>query len=58
MGLFGGGLFTPLGGAKVIQLNDTAGADRLIVKDADGFTVLSIDSKGNLRMRGVVSKTV
>ena len=52
----GAGLMTPLGGAKVVQLNDTGGADRLIVKDSDGFTVFSVDSKGNVRLKGLVTR--
>ncbi len=56
MGSIGGGLITPLGGAKVITLNDTAGVDKLVVKDSDGFTLLSVDSKGNLKVRGSVTK--
>ena len=57
MSMMGGGMMTPLGGAKVITLNDTAGVDGLIIKDADGFTVFKLDSKGNLKLRGQVTKT-
>ena len=56
MGLIGGGLVTPLGGAKTIQLNDSAGTDKLVIMDSDGFQVATIDSKGNLKLRGNVSK--
>ena len=57
MGLMGVGLITPLGGAKVITLNDTAGSDGLVIKDSDGFTVFKLDSKGNLKLRGQVTRT-
>lgn len=41
---------------KVQVLNDTAGTDGFEVKDADGFTVAKIDSKGNLKLRGKVTR--
>ena len=54
MSMMGGGMMTPLGGAKVVQL--TSDTDAFIVKDQDGFEVAKIDYKGNLRIKGGVSK--
>ena len=56
MPMMGGGMIGPTSGAKVLQLSDAAGTDKLIIKDSDGFTVASIDSKGNLRMKGSVMR--
>lgn len=56
MGLLGGGLMTPLGGAKTVQLNDTAGTDAFIVKDADGFPMFKVDSDGNVKIKGKVMR--
>ena len=36
----------------IIKLSDFAGVGRLSVQDADGATVWSVDSKGNVRKRG------
>ena len=41
---------------KVTKLNDIAGSDAARWKDSDGATVASIDSKGNLRLRGKVMR--
>ena len=41
---------------KVTTLNDSSGSDSLEVKDSDGFTVAKIDSKGNLKIRGKVTR--
>lgn len=41
---------------KVTTLNDSSGSDSLEVKDSDGFTVAKIDSKGNLKLRGKVTR--
>ena len=43
-------------GNKTIKLNDTAGTDNLLVKDADGFSVFKVDSKGNVKAKGTISK--
>ena len=54
MSLIGGGRITVLGGAKVVQLSSAT--DSLIVKDVDGFPVFSVDSNGNMKMKGRMSK--
>lgn len=56
MSMIGGGKIGGLSGTKTIQLNDAAGTDKLRVKDSDGFEVASIDSKGDLRLKGSVRK--
>lgn len=56
MAMMGGGMMSPLGGAKVITLNDKSGADSLIIKDADGFVVFQVDSQGNLKLKGQVKR--
>ena len=56
MTLLGGGNIGGMSGAKSIQLNDAAGTDKLIVKDSDGFTVFSVDSKGTMRLKGKVER--
>jgi hypothetical protein len=56
MGKIGGGKISPMGGAKVVTLTDSAGTDALIIKDSDGFPVAKIDSKGNLKLKGMVGK--
>ena len=53
MALFNGG-HRP---TKTIQLNDTKGTDKLSIKNANGFEVASIDSKGNIRRKGSDIKT-
>lgn len=37
-----------------ITLGDNAGSNKVIIKDSDGNTVASIDSDGNLRIKGRV----
>lgn len=49
-------MFTPLASGKTVQLNDTAGVDAFIVKDADGFTVHKLDSAGNAKRTGKVMR--
>jgi len=56
MASFGGGMFTPITGGKVLTLSDTAGVDTFIVKDSDGFPLFKVDSKGNVYFRGGVQR--
>jgi hypothetical protein len=37
---------------KTVQLNDTAGSDGFVIKNSLGFTVLKLDSKGNVKLKG------
>ena len=37
-----------------VQLSDAKGVDKFEVKDIDGFTVATIDSKGDLRIKGKI----
>lgn len=41
---------------KTIVLNDILGIDELVIKDADGFPVAKITSKGDLKLKGGVKK--
>lgn len=43
--------------SKVVQLNDKAGEDGLLIKDSDGFVVAKIDSLGWIRTKKGVRKT-
>lgn len=43
---------------KTIQLSDRAGSDKLRIKDEDGKIVFLIDSKGNVKFTGSMSKTI
>jgi len=56
VGLMGGGRMTPLGGATTVFLNDIDGTNKLEVRDADGFVVWSVDSKGNMSVKGRTQK--
>lgn len=44
------------GNPNVFQLSDITGHSKMEVKDADGFVVWSVDSKGNMRLRGSVMR--
>ncbi len=52
MGMIGGGRIGYSNISKTIKLNDTAGVDEFIIKDADGFPLFKIDSKGVVKMKG------
>ncbi len=52
MAMIGGGMMTPFGGAKVIQL--TSSTDKFEVKDQDGAPLLRIGANGDLHLRGGV----
>ena len=39
-----------------IKLSDISGNGKFVIKDADGATVFSVDSKGNVKSRGQVSR--
>ena len=56
MAMIGGGKITPLGGATVVQLSDSAGVGKLEVKDSDGFTVFKVDSRGVVYTRREVRR--
>lgn len=56
MSFMGGGKFAPLGGGKTIRLNDTAGTDKVIYTDADGFPIFEVDSLGNIRNKGKIER--
>lgn len=42
--------------AKVTQLNDSDGTDTWELKDSDGFPIFRVDSKGNVKIRGKVTR--
>lgn len=52
MALFSSG-FKP---AKTVQLSDSSGTDKFIIKDSRGFTIAEIDSQGNLSIKGAMKK--
>lgn len=54
MSMMGGGMMTPLGGAKVIQL--TSSTDSVIIKDQDGFIVHELKANGEAFHRGGLVK--
>ena len=43
-------------GDLVIQLADIAGVGSVRIKDRDGATAFSVDSKGNVKWRGTQGK--
>ena len=56
MTMIGGAKITPLGGAKVVRLNDTAGTDEFIIQDADGFPIFKVNSQGTIKTRGGIQR--
>ena len=56
MTLIGGGGIGQSNISKTIILNDIAGVDGLVIKDADGFVVFRVDSKGNVKRKGNITR--
>lgn len=52
--MMGGGMMTPLGGAKVVQLTNST--DKIEVKDRDGFPLFRVDASGNVYWKGSVKR--
>ena len=56
MTLIGGGGIGQSNISKTIILNDIAGVDGFVLKDADGFVVFRVDSKGNVKRKGNITR--